>query len=54
MWKKHIEEFSKQYYVIAALLDGMDYSTSAEFISVEDSSQKIFNYAPYLASKKNG
>lgn len=44
MWMKHIEEFSKEYYVIAAVLDGMDDENTSDFISVEKSSEDIIRY----------
>jgi pimeloyl-ACP methyl ester carboxylesterase len=44
MWSESIETFVKDYYVVVAILDGMDDENTSEFHSVEKTSTEIVRY----------
>lgn len=44
MWKSQIEVLSKDYYVITPIIDGHGEDFNTDFISIEDSSQKLIDF----------
>jgi len=51
MWKQQIEVLSKDYYVVAPILDGHGDDYQTDFVSIEDSAGKVINY---IKKNQNG
>lgn len=51
IWKPQIEVLSKDYYIVAPILDGHGDDFNTDFVSIEDSAEKVIDY---IKKKQHG